>query len=823
MAGPGEFAVVADGYWCATLGPLLLLKPPQLTPLLRPIPPVAVRPLGFATTLWGTLLLNERVKDQVGHRRAVVLVCGANTLASAALAALTFHASARSFLGAITLQVAGFAAWQGCRSKRLCLFVAGTSAAVHLRAALLPSSASFRHGRPARPVLPTPARELSGGVSYQLAASWLNWELAEMVQDPILPALYYFDVEPQHGADCYRYTDGDLEYGYEFQIVQDADWNQVIHPQNEQSDVSYEAVGPDSAGPRECERQPWDPSGCEAVLCSLAALRQWGPRPSAEVLGLGVAACAAYADANHQHGRKVWQQAMLLLDQMWAAECPGVSPSQQDYARLAQLCRDAGKEQAAKQLESEVAYWGCEDVNFQIVPGFIWNRQVRMLGGMMQNCLSWTLGAAIPTAQHSAWLLPCTDRAAREIAERKHAWEEAGWRTLTCDPDLVEALDDKVKLFEHAQRLGLGSFLPQRYTTAEAATYPCMLKPASGQYGEGARIVNNSADVQCVVGLDVGTDWVLQEMIQGHYEYSTSLLVWHGNVLDAITMKYHYDGTLYVWPRVREISKEMCDTPAEHLAIMTKFLTGYSGICNFNYKRRPDGRPCIFEVNPRIGVDLAGDAPKPRARPPQPPKGAGKAQDLGLIVNEVLKPFEFLHGAKAYMGGPMAPGMPVPGMGPPMDMAMAMGPPAMGPMALGADVGMGIAAPGMPMGKGDPMIMGKGGKGAKGFSANAQPDVQQVLGAYIGQIKSFNATHGFGFIVCEGLQQQGFMQDAGMLSVGPAHPTSSMWDVIGLVFCSCFTQRESCSSASGHIDVLPYRLLASMACYAVLFFAGIPS
>ena len=62
---------------------------------------------GFATTLWGTLLLNERVKaisdwhivqqittwpaagswqDQVGHRRAVVLVCGANTLASAALA-----------------------------------------------------------------------------------------------------------------------------------------------------------------------------------------------------------------------------------------------------------------------------------------------------------------------------------------------------------------------------------------------------------------------------------------------------------------------------------------------------------------------------------------------------------------------------------------------------------------------------------------------------------------------------------------------------------------------------------------------------------------
>ena len=208
-----------------------------------------------------------------------------------------------------------------------------------------------------------------------------------------------------------------------------------------------------------------------------------------------------------------------------------------------------------------------------------------------------------------------------------------------------------------------------------------MLKPASGQYGEGrhdlhncsvalvlfmpdgagARIVNNSADVQCVIGLDVGTDWArnsglgcmlgrekvahrslperscmciqhqpgipgaardgsgalrVLDVLVGLAEARVGIesgpavlvCVRHGDVLDAVTMKYHYDGTLYVWPRVREISKEMlldccfgqvfsaafvktthpqrgvrrrsrcerrCDTPAEHLAIMTKFLTGY--------------------------------------------------------------------------------------------------------------------------------------------------------------------------------------------------------------------------------------------------------
>ena len=75
----------------------------------------------------------------------------------------------------------------------------------------------------------------ASSASYHVAASWLGWELEEMVQDPIFPGFYYLDVEPQHGADCYRYADEQLEYGSEFQIVQDADWSLVIHPLQEQA------------------------------------------------------------------------------------------------------------------------------------------------------------------------------------------------------------------------------------------------------------------------------------------------------------------------------------------------------------------------------------------------------------------------------------------------------------------------------------------------------------------------------------------------------------------------------------------------------------
>ena len=60
--------------------------------------------------------------------------------------------------------------------------------------------------------------------------------------------------------------------------------------------------------------------------------------------------------------------------------------------------------------------------------------------------------------------------------------------------------------------------------------------------------------------------------------------------------------------------KSTSDVPAAHIATMKSFLTDFSGICNFNYKVRPKtGDMCIFEVNARVGADLACDVPRRRA------------------------------------------------------------------------------------------------------------------------------------------------------------------------------------------------------------------
>ena len=78
-----------------------------------------------------------------------------------------------------------------------------------------------------------------------------------------------------------------------------------------------------------------------------------------------------------------------------------------------------------------------------------------------------------------------------------------------------------------------------------------------------------------------------------------------------------YERAEYVWPHVKELREQRHfeeGAPPAHLKVMRAFLVGFDGICNFNYKVRPSGAIAIFEVNTRVGGDLAADAPRWRAR-----------------------------------------------------------------------------------------------------------------------------------------------------------------------------------------------------------------
>jgi len=200
---------------------------------------------------------------------------------------------------------------------------------------------------------------------------------------------------------------------------------------------------------------------------------------------------------------------------------------------------------------------------FHVVPDTVrWQRRgMQQLGIGAYNVLGWRGGHPLPAAPPTpggCWLLPSTDGAALAIARQRAELAAAGWRLLTCGAALVARLGDKAALREHAARLGLERHLPQHYGSPDAAAYPCVLKAAQGQFGRGTHIVASAEEARRRMGQrddQIGSRWVLQELVRGRVEVSTSLLVVRGAVLRAAVVAYTYDADEYVWPKVRELKQ----------------------------------------------------------------------------------------------------------------------------------------------------------------------------------------------------------------------------------------------------------------------------
>lgn len=257
-----------------------------------------------------------------------------------------------------------------------------------------------------------------------------------------------------------------------------------------------------------------------------------------------------------------------------------------------------------------------EEMNrFELVPANGWNHFVEPIGCNASNLLEWYGETPVPRTSHPCWLLPVKDDMAVTISQMQRELREAGWKLLTCDPGIVATLGNKSSLREHAEKIGMLHHMPVHYDSWEDAHYPCVLKAAKGDHGKNIWIIKTPEEVDWFTSAEHGAEWILQELIQGCIECSTSLLVVEGKIIDAICTEYEYSSSAYIWPNnVYEMGKKFPERiPAYHLNVMSAFLKGFSGICNFNYKFRM-GQLVIFEVNPRVGGDLVFDVPKDRAR-----------------------------------------------------------------------------------------------------------------------------------------------------------------------------------------------------------------
>lgn len=363
--------------------------------------------------------------------------------------------------------------------------------------------------------------------------------------------------------------------------------------------------------------EAWDMDGYLGLLRDASATGDWqhaaslleemrshGLQPDVHCYSLVLQACRRGAGGT---------KASEVLEDMWKKE---LLPTAGCYGDAIAASYQEGREDLVEQLQSELRSMGPapEAQRFQLVPKIGWGKEVAMMGCGAHNSIPWDGKGPLPFSNGPCWLIPSQDEAAVAIAENAAALRERGWKLLTCDPKIVDVLRNKGKLRSLADDLGLLHLLPQHFEFFSEAIYPCILKPAIGTFGKNTYIVESKEQAMRLAPDGLEEHWILQELIRGENEFSTTLLVVDGKIQDWAGMKYQYSMEAYVWPHVRLVDQELCSVPEGHREIFEKFLVGFSGICNFNFKLREDGSMCIFEVNPRVGGDLSFDIPKPRAR-----------------------------------------------------------------------------------------------------------------------------------------------------------------------------------------------------------------
>lgn len=171
-------------------------------------------------------------------------------------------------------------------------------------------------------------------------------------------------------------------------------------------------------------------------------------------------------------------------------------------------------------------------------------------------------------------------------------------------PDTIALCDDKLALNRFLIAHGFADFIPK--LRMPGPPWPWIWKRRLGWWGTQCHIVSNPADER---EIDLtGDAWFAQEVIADPREDATHLLRVDGKIRYASTVVYDMASPVFVKGGRDAPVRTRFMPGCAWLPIFSRMLSAlnYEGTACIDYKTR-DGRPLIFEINPRFGGSLAMD------------------------------------------------------------------------------------------------------------------------------------------------------------------------------------------------------------------------
>jgi carbamoylphosphate synthase large subunit len=180
-----------------------------------------------------------------------------------------------------------------------------------------------------------------------------------------------------------------------------------------------------------------------------------------------------------------------------------------------------------------------------------------------------------------------------------------GGAFLIPDKRTVQTMHDKLRFNDFLAANGFGDLVPVVY--GDAVEYPFIYKKHHDQAGIHSTVIE-AAEQRAAFesGIDQ-SEYYKQRYVGGRNEYTTHVLAKDGRIVFDATVEFTFDRDLFV--RGVKFESRAIDrivTPFMDVFAGVVRALGYSGTCCFNYKI-DNGKPLIFEVNPRIGGSLRLD------------------------------------------------------------------------------------------------------------------------------------------------------------------------------------------------------------------------
>ena len=181
------------------------------------------------------------------------------------------------------------------------------------------------------------------------------------------------------------------------------------------------------------------------------------------------------------------------------------------------------------------------------------------------------------------------------------------WWMLRPNRRAIAALEGKLGFARYVRSVGLADFTPRAFLEGETPGFPLVVKPSDGANGYDVRFIDGPDELARELADPRwrGRTPVLQERIAGDVDYVTYVVCRGGRILGHLSYRYQL-GESGVQSFESIVRRESWTAEAADLEAFGRLLgpLGYDGPATIDWRRRPDGRMAVFEINPRLGGSL---------------------------------------------------------------------------------------------------------------------------------------------------------------------------------------------------------------------------